>query len=59
MTTQNGYSPPGVPGSGELAALPGRRSSSPVSDQPVIGRKGAQRRPSCPSLRVNTVIESL
>src|SRR5208337_1974094 len=34
IATQNGYSPPGMPGSGELAALPGRRSSSPVFSSP-------------------------
>ncbi len=60
MTTQNGYSPPGVPGAGELAALPGRRSSSPTLVIPpgswaMRPLSGAQ----FPRPPLNTVIESL
>ena len=56
MTTQKGYSPPGVPGMGELAALPGRRSSSPGLI--LRSRKGAHG-VQLPKPPVNTVIESL
>ena len=54
ITTQNGYSPPGVPGSGELAALPGRRSSYPGFSVARVLTVAQLPKPP-----VNTVIESL
>ena len=52
-TTQNGYSPPGVPGCGLLALLPGRRSSPGML---ALGPGAIAQWPRPP---VNTEIESL